>query len=74
MTSYIRPFLCTYCKHLHRFTDDPLKLTCEAFPDGIPGEVLSNQADHRAPIDGDHGITFDQLRPTLIPPVEDMFG
>jgi len=32
--------------------------TCEAFPQGIPGEVLDNTLDHRQPVDGDHGVRW----------------
>lgn len=33
--------------------------TCAAFPDGIPEQILSNLADHRAPYPGDHGIRWE---------------
>jgi hypothetical protein len=42
---------CLHYKHAH---DD----TCEAFPDGIPLEVLVHH-DHRKPYLGDHGILFE---------------
>jgi hypothetical protein len=32
--------------------------TCEAFPDGIPDDVLENRLDHRQPVSGDHGIRW----------------
>jgi hypothetical protein len=36
---------------------------CDAFPDGdgIPSEIITNEADHREPFPGDHGIQFDAL-------------
>jgi len=45
--------VCVYCKHKHE------DATCEAFPDGIPDEVLAMENDHSEPIDGDHGIQFE---------------
>ena len=46
--------LCNDCKHkwLH-------EIKCDAFPDGIPDDVLCCDLDHRKPIDGDHGIQFE---------------
>jgi hypothetical protein len=34
---------------------------CEAFPDGIPREILVGGGDHLKPIKGDHGIQFEPL-------------
>lgn len=35
--------------------------TCSAFPDGIPDAIWWNQADHRQPYPGDHGIRWASL-------------
>ena len=32
---------------------------CEAYPDGIPYEIISGQADHTKPYKGDNGIRFE---------------
>lgn len=44
---------CLHCKHAHN--DD----TCEAFPDGIPLEVLVYH-DRRKPYLENHGILFEE--------------
>ena len=33
---------------------------CEAFPDGIPKEIMHAENDHSKPINGDHGIQFKE--------------
>lgn len=45
--------LCNRCKHLRR------GITCDAFPDGIPMEILRN-GDHFLPAPGDNGIVFEE--------------
>jgi hypothetical protein len=43
---------------------------CDAFPDGIPTDILNNEADHRKPFPGDHGILFDAIDADLpFPPL-----
>lgn len=33
-------------------------MRCDAFPEGIPMNILLNQVDHRKEVEGDHGIRF----------------
>ena len=55
MTTIAQPFLCVWCLHLHR-ADYELK--CDAFPDGIPAQIVDSEADHRHTYPGDNGIQF----------------
>lgn len=34
---------------------------CDAFPDGIPEDILDNTADHTKPYPNDHDIQFEAL-------------
>lgn len=49
--------LCAICRHLRDSEDE---MICDAFPDGIPFEILSSEADHRKPYAGDGGITYQR--------------
>ncbi len=50
------PPLCWSCK---RYNATPMGLhTCEAFPDGIPEEILNWTFDHHNPHPGDGGKQF----------------
>ncbi len=50
---------CMPCKHL-RLTRHPRgEVHCNAYPDGIPIEILMNEVDHRYPYAGDNGIQFE---------------
>lgn len=57
MTTIDAP-ICFFCKHI---THKTYPMTCKAFPDGIPAEALRPVGPgHRLPINGDHGIQFEQ--------------
>ena len=56
--------LCDRCEHLDL---SHYPLTCTAFPDGIPEDILAGDVDHQKPVDGDGGITF-KLRAGADPP------
>lgn len=55
MTSYPAP-MCMVCAHFHRRAP---RLTCGAFPNGIPDAILESRADHRRPQPGDGGTRFE---------------
>lgn len=54
------PPICLKCKHYHR--DKVNELTCEAYPDGIPDEILQSVVDHTESYEGDHGIQFEERK------------
>ena len=43
---------CWVCAHYRGM------LHCDAFPKGIPEDILTGQADHREEYQGDGGVTF----------------
>jgi hypothetical protein len=45
----------TQCVHCMRLSANNC---CEAFPAGIPAEIISNEFDHTQPYPGDHGLRF----------------
>lgn len=49
--------ICYGCKHFNRGKRG--SLTCTAFPERIPHEIVMNQHDHRKPYPGDNGIRFE---------------
>jgi len=59
MTTPESPPICYGCA---RFKADNLDgLTCDAYPEGIPIEIITSEHDHRKPFPGDHGIQFEPL-------------
>jgi hypothetical protein len=38
---------CRFCRHLNSLIEPP---TCDAFPEGIPQEILSGKIIHKSPL------------------------
>jgi hypothetical protein len=53
--------ICLNCKHFHQGGEG---LTCDAFPEGIPDDILTTDVEHRKPYPGDHGMQFEQAKLT----------
>lgn len=51
--------MCAICKHMTQHRG----VGCRAFPGGIPLAILHNHKDHRKPVEGDHGLQFEQIEP-----------
>ena len=51
---------CLKCRHFTR-SHLSLLLTCRAFPDGIPGEIIFGIIPHVDRYPGDHGISFEPV-------------
>jgi hypothetical protein len=47
---------CMRCKHFLG------RLTCLAYPTGIPEEILTGEVDHSEPQEGDHDIQFKEAK------------
>ena len=49
--------LCLTCKHLKAVRGEVPK--CDAYPDGIPPEIILAKVVHDKPYAGDHGIQYE---------------
>lgn len=46
--------MCGICRHYREGT-----VSCDAYPQGIPIEIIENEVDHRQPYTDDQGIQFE---------------
>ena len=51
--------LCYSCENL--LDTESEQMACQAYPDGIPDQILVKGRDHRSPLPGDRGITFEPM-------------
>lgn len=54
--------VCLQCAHFHEnlAVNDLPGAVCDAFPQGIPKEIMMAGDKHDKPIKGDHGIQFEK--------------
>jgi hypothetical protein len=55
---------CADCVHFHIDVTD--RNECDAFPKGIPNDIILNKVDHTKPVEGDHGIQYEQVPAELL--------
>jgi hypothetical protein len=51
--------ICIGCKHF-KINKLEFSYSCDAFPDGIPDEILSGEFIHDKPFAGDNGIQYEK--------------
>jgi len=52
--------ICLECTHWKKKEDG---MKCDAFPSGIPLDILISRLDHTKTVFGDRGIFFDPVKP-----------
>ncbi len=53
---------CLECSHFIGRSNKRFGFLCDAFPKGIPADILTGKVDHHKPYPGDHGIQFEPLK------------
>jgi len=51
--------ICIKCTRYHKNDNSDFK--CDAYPDGIPFEIIMGDVDHHEPYKGDHGLQFKPI-------------
>jgi len=51
--------ICFSCTHRGNEAFGTVE-NCSAFPKGIPEAIILSEVDHHRPVEGDHGIQFQQ--------------
>ena len=51
--------MCMTCKHYH--FDNYTSMTCDAYQDGIPDEIIDGKFIHTVRYKGDNGLTYKPL-------------
>ena len=54
--------ICNKCRHILPSRRDESYPRCDAFPGGIPEEILTGEFLHIRPFEGDKGIQFEAIQ------------
>ena len=61
MTTLVAP-ICLGCSHFRE--QDGAKFSCDAYPGGIPEQIIRSEVDHRQPYSGDKDIQYVPKTPS----------